>query len=371
MTTRGASLRAAWVAGVVVLGLAAPTHASAETADEARDQARAAAAVVQGIQPRVDAALAAYESSLQDLAGDVSSGISAEQAADQAMVSHDATVRAANQRVRALYMAGGGTGLIASVLEARSPVDLAQRIGNVRRIVDADRRATEASGQLATAARVVAVERANRADTTTATVGRSDDRLRELLALLDEAQRALDSLTERARRLEDAERAAAALAAARASADQARWEAASTATAGGIPVNFLALYRGAAATCRGLPWPVLAAIGQVESGHGSNPNDSYAGAQGPMQFLPSTFAAFAVDGDGDGRADIRNPADAIYSAAKYLCYNHAGRDASGLRGAIFRYNHADWYVAMVLRIAGQIAERFSEPPVPGYDPVAG
>ena len=70
-----------------------------------------------------------------------------------------------------------------------------------------------------------------------------------------------------------------------------------------------------------------------------------------MQFMPSTFAAYAVDGDGDGRADIRNPADAVYTAAHYLCANEAGSSDDGLRSAIFRYNHADWYVAMVLRIA--------------------
>ena len=45
------------------------------------------------------------------------------------------------------------------------------------------------------------------------------------------------------------------------------------------------------------------------------------------------------------------------------------RGAAGLRGAIYRYNHADWYVAMVLRIAAQIAEKFGEPPVAPYEPV--
>ena len=88
-----------------------------------------------------------------------------------------------------------------------------------------------------------------------------------------------------------------------------------------------------------------------------------------MQFLPATFAAFAVDGDADGITDIRDPADAIYTAAAYLCANHAGRDADRLRGAIYRYNHANWYVELVLNIAAQLAQRYGEPAPPPYVPV--
>jgi membrane-bound lytic murein transglycosylase B len=82
---------------------------------------------------------------------------------------------------------------------------------------------------------------------------------------------------------------------------------------------------------------------------------------GPMQFLPSTFAAYAVDGDGDGVTDIWNPADAIYSAARYLCANGAGAGPRALYNAIYRYNPADWYVLMVMRVAGELATRFGEP----------
>ena len=254
------------------------------------------------------------------------------------------------------HLAGGG-----------QPVEM-QRIGAVRHVVDADHKSTEQAQASARSAVAAAVDSEREADLTTATVGDSEAKLRDLNQLLGQAQATLDDLDARARSLEEAERAAAALAAARAAADSARWNTAATAKARGIPVTFLALYRAAATTCPGLPWPVLAAIGQVESGHGSNPNDSYAGAQGPMQFLPSTFKAYAVDGDGDGLAEIRNPADAIYSAARYLCANRGGESDQGLRGAIWNYNHADWYVAMVLRIGGQIAERFNEPPVAAYAP---
>jgi membrane-bound lytic murein transglycosylase B len=140
--------------------------------------------------------------------------------------------------------------------------------------------------------------------------------------------------------------------------------AAQRATAGAIPADYLARYRRAAASCAGLPWPVLAAIGQVETGHGANTADSSAGAQGPMQFLPDTFAQYAVDADHDGVADIRDPDDAVATAARYLCANGAGAGAQPLRDAIFRYNHADWYVVMVLRIGDQIAAANGLPPLP-------
>jgi hypothetical protein len=118
-----------------------------------------------------------------------------------------------------------------------------------------------------------------------------------------------------------------------------------------IPVPYLDLYRSAAATCAGLPWTVLAGIGAVETGHGANVHRSVKGAVGPMQFLPSTFAEYGVDGDGDGVADIHNAADAIYSAARYLCLWGAGRGGQALYDSIWAYNHADWYVRLVVNYA--------------------
>jgi hypothetical protein len=69
-----------------------------------------------------------------------------------------------------------------------------------------------------------------------------------------------------------------------------------------------------------------------------------------MQFMPPTFRSYATDGDGDGRAEINNVADAIFSAASMLCANGAG-DPAGLSSAIWQYNHSDAYVAEVLSIA--------------------
>ena len=121
----------------------------------------------------------------------------------------------------------------------------------------------------------------------------------------------------------------------------------------GKPRNYRDLYIDSARYCKGLSWTVLAAIGQVESGHGKNLGPSSAGALGPMQFLPSTWAAYGVDGDGDGQADIMSPYDAVPSAAAYLCRFGANRGPDGLYDAIFAYNRADWYVQKVLGLAAQ------------------
>lgn len=117
------------------------------------------------------------------------------------------------------------------------------------------------------------------------------------------------------------------------------------------PASYRELYIQSAPYCPGLSWTVLAAIGQVESGHGRNLGPSSAGALGPMQFLPSTWAYSGVDGDGDGKVDIMSPFDAVPAAALYLCRAGAGRGGQGLYDAIFSYNHLDSYVQKVLALA--------------------
>jgi membrane-bound lytic murein transglycosylase B len=105
-----------------------------------------------------------------------------------------------------------------------------------------------------------------------------------------------------------------------------------------------------------MSWTVLAAIGQIESGDGANNGPSSAGALGPMQFMPATWAEWGINGFGPaGSPDIMNPLDAVPSAARMLCASGAGNPAT-LRGAIFAYNHADWYVDEVLALAGEYAK---------------
>ena len=114
-----------------------------------------------------------------------------------------------------------------------------------------------------------------------------------------------------------------------------------------IPVHILDLYVSAARRCPGLPWSVLAGIGKVESDHGRGPQLSPAGAEGPMQFMPATWAHYGVDGDGDGVASIWDAADAVPAAADYLCANGGGQP-TGLSAAILQYNHDASYVRLVL-----------------------
>ncbi|MCO6011125.1 lytic transglycosylase domain-containing protein [Actinoallomurus purpureus] len=127
----------------------------------------------------------------------------------------------------------------------------------------------------------------------------------------------------------------------------------------GRPGTYLALYQQSAGVCAGLSWTVLAAIGQIESDHGRNAGPSSAGALGPMQFMPATWRIYGVDGDGDGKADIMNPYDAVPAAAKYLCASGAGRGGSGLSRAVWAYNHSQTYVDNVLSLARAYARRYS------------
>ncbi len=133
-----------------------------------------------------------------------------------------------------------------------------------------------------------------------------------------------------------------------------------------IPANYLSVYREAAKKRR-IDWAVLAAVGYVETRHGYGGRErtcvnSSVGAQGPMQFMPSTWQEVGVDASGDGKADPCHYEDAIHSAAKYLVDGGAPGD---YQSALFQYNNAGWYVDDVLskaeeyRAAGSSGESTS------------
>jgi soluble lytic murein transglycosylase-like protein len=85
----------------------------------------------------------------------------------------------------------------------------------------------------------------------------------------------------------------------------------------------------------GVPWQVLAAVNLVETGMGRIRGTSVAGARGPMQFMPGTWAAF-------GKGDVDDPHDAILAAARYLAHNGGGR--GHVDRALFAYNRSRLYV---------------------------
>jgi membrane-bound lytic murein transglycosylase B len=112
------------------------------------------------------------------------------------------------------------------------------------------------------------------------------------------------------------------------------------------PVADLLAWYQEAAEDFGVPWQYLAAINLVETAMGRIRGTSVAGAQGPMQFLPATWAAY-------GEGDVNDPRQAIRGAARYLTANGAPAD---IEGALWNYNHSDRYVRAVQRYADLIVE---------------
>ncbi len=132
---------------------------------------------------------------------------------------------------------------------------------------------------------------------------------------------------------------------------------ATTAPSAGTPTTTVLDIR-AAAVCPGLSWAVLAAIASVESADGSSTlpgvrsGHNSAGAEGPMQFEPATFAAYdhPVPPGGADPPSPYDPVDATYAAARMLCAD-GGATPAGLAGALYDYNHSAAYVALVLSLA--------------------
>ncbi|HTD07385.1 MAG TPA: lytic murein transglycosylase, partial [Solirubrobacteraceae bacterium] len=111
-----------------------------------------------------------------------------------------------------------------------------------------------------------------------------------------------------------------------------------------IPPFLLPIFQ-AAGTAYGIPWQVLAAINEVETDYGRDLSVSSAGAEGWMQFLPSEWAQYGVDANGDGYKDPYNPADAIFAAARYL---RAAGGETNIKAAVYSYNHSQEYVESVM-----------------------
>ena len=113
-------------------------------------------------------------------------------------------------------------------------------------------------------------------------------------------------------------------------------------TAQPLPAGVLHGYYREAERRFGVAWNVLAAVNFVESAFGKLRNSSTAGAQGPMQFLPSTWRRYGLGGD------VHDPYDAILGAANYL---HTAGAPSNYRRALYAYNPSQAYVDGVLHYA--------------------
>jgi membrane-bound lytic murein transglycosylase B len=281
--------------------------------------------------------------------------ISADQASVTSANHAAATQQQLIERVRGLYESGGQLAATAAMLTSGDLNAVDDRTELVRRAVAIQVRGVHDAGvaaQSAAAAARLADSREHTRIGTERTVAVAATRVQALLteeqALLQQANQHLAAVRS----------AAAALAA------QSSTFSSITSTAIAelhiLPpsAEYLSLYQSAATTCHGLSWTVLAAIGQVESGHGRNPSTSSSGAMGPMQFMPGTFAAYSVDGDHDGTASVMDPSDAIFTAAHYLCADGAGYGPGALGSAILHYNHAIWYEQMVLKLAGMYAAQY-------------
>ena len=114
-----------------------------------------------------------------------------------------------------------------------------------------------------------------------------------------------------------------------------------------LPADELLGYYQEGQAAFGVPWEILAAVNLVETGMGRIRGTSVAGAQGPMQFMPATWAAF-----GDG-GDINDTRDAIMGAARYLAHNGGGRGE--IDNALWNYNHSHRYVRGVKHYASVMA----------------
>jgi hypothetical protein len=352
---RGRGYRFAVVlASSLALSVGVSASAQADTINQANAQAKTIAAQVEKLQPQVDAALAAYDTSLTAVGQAVSTNVAAGRVYSALLQQADGLVTQQDSHIVALYKSGGSLALYASALRSGDPSNLRQ-LPYLKAIVTSDAQEAASAVRVAAAAKNSLDASQTEIDNGLANADAVNVRLAAVQSVLAQQQGLLDQASARAKNLQALKDAASALAASQAAEAAAGAEAAASAQPYSIPPLYRVLYQNAAQTCSGLSWTVLAAIGQVETHDGTGGMVSSAGALGPMQFLPGTFIEYARDGDHDGLANIMDPADAIYTAAAYLCANGAGQGGQSLYTAIWNYNHADWYVQLVEALAAKIS----------------
>lgn len=330
--------------------------ARADTTSDASAQVQTLLAKVHALRAKARTAERRYAAAFNAVADSVNVAVTADAASSAVAERAVAAQQTLVSRVRGLYETGGAIATYAAVLDSGSVTAIFTRNELATRVVSAQIADVQTVAKDASLAEKAARRAEHREHVqigterdVAAAAGRVESLLRQQKTLLAKADHHLAAV-----------RAAAAALATQTSS----FGSITSAAIAGLHIlppsaEYLSLYKSAAGTCSGLPWTVLAAIGQVESGHGRNPSTSSAGAMGPMQFEPATFEAYAVDGNHDGVSSIMDPADAIYTAAHYLCANGAGRSPGALSSAILHYNHAGWYVAMVLKLSGMYTTAYA------------
>jgi soluble lytic murein transglycosylase-like protein len=330
--------------------------AHADTSGEVGAQVQTLLGKVHSLQAKADAAERKYAKAASAVAQSVNASINDQQSsAAVAAQAADAQQELA-AKVRGLYESGGSFAAFASVITSGDATAAADQSVVASRVIDEQIASVNSISAKAAKAQSAA-NQASGVEKERILAENAVEIAASSVQLLLDQQKAL--LSKANKKLAAVRKAEAALA-----AETVDLGTLSSSAIAGLHVlqpspQFLALYQHAGPTCPGLPWTILAAIGQVESGHGRNDGPSSAGAEGPMQFEPATFAAYAVDGDHDGSASIMDPADSIYTAAHYLCANGAGHSQGALSSAILHYNHAEWYVQEVEKLANLYASAYA------------
>jgi hypothetical protein len=342
--------------GLTAAAPAALTPAHADTSGQLTVQVQQLLKKVHALQAKAKIAEKRYSDAFGAVENSVNVAITADETSTELSNRAASAQAVLAARVRGLYESGGQVAATAAMLTSGSITELYDRNELASRAVNAQLASVHAAHALARAAIAAEEKDAKREHLkigTERTVATTASHVETLLAEQAKLLKHANSKLAAVRKAEDA-----------LAAEDNAFSSITQHSIAGLHIlppsaQYLALYRGAATTCPGLSWTILASIGQVESGHGRDDGTSSAGAEGPMQFEPATFAAYGVDGNHDGVINIMNPADAIYTAAHYLCANGAGRGPNALNNAILHYNHAVWYLDMILKLAAMYAATYS------------
>ena len=328
-----------------------PAHA--ETSGQAAATVQALLVKVHRLQAQVLAAEQRYNAVFTSVSDSVNIAIQDDSTSETVSQAAQSAQAAVSQRVQAIYESGGSLAAFATMLSSGDLNELSERNEMVSRVVsaqaaEADRVATLAKTATLTAAK--AEKRAHLKIGTERDVAAAAARWRGCSPSSRHCSAGRQAPRERPQGGSQRSPPSSASFGSITTAQHRR--AAHPAAVRGVP-------RAVQAAAADLPRPVLDGARRDRSGR-ERPRPQHVDLVGrrrwgrcsssrpPSRRTPSTATTTAT-------TNIMDPADAIYTAAHYLCANGAGRGPSALGGAILHYNHAGWYVDMVLKLAGMYA----------------